>query len=142
MQGAVPGHKYVFKLDNAAGVLVDLSQYTPKGALGISQEVYDVTTADGSASRGSMLGLKGGDEFTIEFLYHDDLEAILAAVYALTTGASQTYEYGPNTSAAGKPRYTGECFLMRYQLDNAVGGPATMNATFKMTGTQTRNTWP
>ena len=141
MQGAVAGHKFVFKLDNAAGTLVDLSQYSPKGSLGISQETYDTTTADGSASRGSMLGLKGGDEFTIDFLYHQDLETILAAIYALNTGASQTYEYGPDTNTTGKPKYTGECFLMRYQLDNAVGGPATMNATFKMTGTQTRTTW-
>ena len=142
MEGAVAGHKYVFKLDNAAGALQNLSQYSPKGAIGISQETYDTTTADGSASRGSMLGLKGGDEFTIEFLYHATLEAHLSAVYALTTGVSQTYEYGPDTETAGKPKYTGECFLMRYQLDNAVGGPATMNATFKMTGAQTRGVWP
>jgi hypothetical protein len=141
MNNAVAGHKMVFKLDNAAGTLVDLSQYSPKGSLGVSQETYDTTTCDGSASRGFMLGLKGGDEFTIDFLYHNTLETHLQAVYALTTGVSQTYEYGPEGLTGGTPKYTGECYLMRYQLDNAVGGPATMNATFKMTGAQSRTTW-
>lgn len=142
MQGGTPGHRFVFKLDNAAGVLTSLNEYSPKGGLGISQETYPTDTADGSASHSSMLGLKGGDEFTIEFLYHATLEAILAAIYALNTGASQTYEYGPEGSTAAMPKYTGECYLMRYQLDTAVGGPATMNATFKMTGAQTRTVWP
>lgn len=141
MNGAVAGHKLVFKLDNAAGSLTDLSQYIPKGGLGVSQETYDTTTCDGSASRGFMLGLKGGDEFTMEFLYHNTLEGILSAIYALTTGVSQTYEYGPEGSTATFPKYTGECFLKSYNLENAVGGPATMNATFQMTGAQSRTTF-
>lgn len=141
MQGATPGQKMVFKLDNAAGALVDLSQYSPKGAMSRTQEMYVTDTADGSGSKSVIPGLKGGQTFQIDFLYHEDLDDILGAVFDLTTGASQSYEWGPEGSTAGKPKYTGECFLVSYNHENSVGSVATMNATFQQSGAQSRTAW-
>ncbi len=137
MQGAVSGRRYAFLLDNAAGALVALNSYSPKGGINLSQDTYDTTTADGSDSKSSMLGLRDGNEFTIEFLYHIDVWTHLTAIRALTTGVSQTYQFGPEGSTTGKPRVTGECFLKSFALDSPVGEKTTMNATFIQTGAQT-----
>lgn len=143
MQGAVAGNKLVFKLDNSVGALVDLSSYITRCSIPIVQDTHDVTTADGSASKSSMLGLKGGAEFTVEFLFHDDLFTHLAAVYNLTTNVTQSYEYGPNTSTSGKAKFSGECYLKAWNPDSpgSTGAPTTMTATFIQSGTQTVGTW-
>lgn len=143
MQGAVSGNKLVFKLDNAAGTLVDLSQYITRCSIPVVQDTHDTNTADGSSHKTSMLGLKGGAEFTVDFLFHDDLFTHIAAVYNLSTGASQSYEYGPNTSTAGKAKFSGECFLKTWSPDSpgGTGAPTTMTATFQQHGTQTIGTW-
>lgn len=141
MQGAVSGRRYAFILDNAAGVPTPLNQYSPKGGISLSQETYDTTTADGSDSKSSMLGLRDGQEFTIEFLYHIDLWTMLTAIRALTTGDPQTYQFGPEGSTAGKPRVTGECFLKSFAVDSPTGEKTTMNATFIQTGAQTTDTF-
>lgn len=140
MLGAVVG-KMTFKLDNAAGSLVDLSQYSPKGSISKTRDQLNSDTFDGSISHSFTPGLRDGSEFTIDFLYHATAFAHLKAVDELTTGASQTYEYGPEGSTAGFPKLTGECFLKSFNLDSAVGNIVTMNATFVQTGAQTWGTF-
>lgn len=140
MQGAVVG-KMAFKLDDAAGVLQDLSQYSPKGSIGKTRDQLNSDTFDGSISHSFTPGLRDGNEFTIDFLYHATAFAHLKAVDELTTGASQTYEYGPEGSASTKPKLTGECYLKSFNLDSSVANIVTMNAVFVQTGTQTWGTF-
>lgn len=140
MLGAVVG-KMCFKLDNAAGTLVDLSQYSPKGSISKGRDMLNSDTFDGSVSHSTTPGLRDGQEFTIDFLYHTTAFAHLKAVDELTTGVSQTYEYGPEGSTAGLPKLTGECFMKSFNLDSSVANIVTMNATFQQTGAQTWGTF-
>lgn len=140
MLGAVVG-KMTFKLDNAAGTLVDLSQYSPKGSIGKTRDQLNSDTFDGSVSHSFTPGLRDGNEFTIDFLYHATAFAHLKGVDELTTGVSQTYEYGPEGSTTGNPKLTGECFMKSFNFDASAGAIVTMNAVFVQTGAQSWGTF-
>ena len=140
MLGAVVG-KMAFKLDDSAGALQDLSTYSPKGSISKGRDMLNSDTFDGSVSHSTTPGLRDGQEFTIDFLYHATAFAHLKGVDELTTGVSQTYEYGPEGSGSGKPKLTGECFLKSFNLDSSVAAIVTMNAVFVQTGAQTWGTF-
>lgn len=135
----VHGKDTAFKLDNAAGSLTDLSAYSPKVGISRPQEVHDVTTF-GATARAFALGLKDGDDIVVEFIYDNALEVILNAINALTTGASQTFEYHPEGTASGKPKYSGECFLKNYSVASDVGDMLKITATLQKTGAVTHAT--
>jgi len=138
MQGGVVG-KAVFKLDNAAGTLVDLSQWAIKVPAPKTRDMLNSDTLDGSASHSTTPGLRDGQEFTVDFLYHPTPWAQLVAVDALDN-TSLTYESSPEGTTAGKPKLSGECFLKSFNTDSNVGSITTMNATFVQSGAQTWGT--
>lgn len=135
MQGGVVG-KAIFKLDNASNVLVDLSQWAIKVPGPKTRDMLNSDTLDGSSSHSTTPGLRDGQEFTVDFLYHPTPWAQLAAVDALDN-TSLTYESGPEGGATGKPKLAGECYLKSFNTDSGVGNIVTMSATFIQTGAQT-----
>lgn len=127
--------KAVFKLDDAAGNLIDLSAWVVRlPPLRKTRDMLNSDTLDGSVSHSTTPGLRDGREFTVHFLYHPTPFAQLAAVDALD-GTTLTYEAGPEGSAAGKPKLTGECYLKFFNPDSG------LSATFIQTGTQTWSTF-
>ncbi|HEX5704875.1 MAG TPA: hypothetical protein VFX97_16880 [Pyrinomonadaceae bacterium] len=140
MPTPVHGTNTVVKLDNAAGSLTAITDYIVKvGPFGRPQETHDVTTL-GNTSKNFMLGLKDGDQISIECIYDNALETILAAINALTTGASQSFEIHPEGTATGKPKYSVETFLANYNIDSSVNAPIGISITLQKTGAVTRGT--
>lgn len=134
MQGGVVG-KGKFKLDNASNVLVDLSEWATNVPALKQRDMLNSDTLDGSASHSTTPGLRDGQEFTVEFLYHQTPLDHLKAVDALDN-TTLTYESSPEGTASGKPKLSGECYLKTFNVNAPVGNITTMTATFIQTGAQ------
>ena len=52
-----------------------------------------------------------------------------------------SFEYGPEGSASGRIKYTGECIMTSYEVSAAVGDAVQASADFQVTGAITRGTW-
>jgi len=138
MNGAIVG-KAKFKLHNASAVLTDLSDWLVKISAPNARDMLNSDTFDGSGSHGFTPGLRGGQEFTAEFLWHTTPFAVLSGVDALDN-TSLLYETSPEGTASGKPKLSGQCYLKAFNPDASVGAIATMTATFQQTGAQTWGT--
>ena len=132
-----PGKGQVFKIDNAAGSLQDVSTYLtdidfPEEAdteetttLGKNAKTYLVTLTDATIS--------------VEGKWDATADAIFAGIVGHAT--TKTFEYGPQGGTAGKVRYTGECICTKYQLKGSVGGVEEFTAEFQCSDTVTRDTY-
>lgn len=123
--------KPAFLLDDASGGLVDLSQWVIHVSIPKGHDTLPTDTFDGSISHSATPGLRGGNEFTVDFLYHPTPFSHLVAI-DLLDNTTLTYESGPKGSASGKPKLTGECCLVAFNLPEN----GTITATFIQTGTQ------
>jgi hypothetical protein len=56
--------------------------------------------------------------------------------------ATSTFEYGPEGSAAGKVKFTGECWLETYTVDAKVTDKVPFQATLKLDGVVTTTVYP
>lgn len=136
------GKVQVFKIDNAAGALTDLSAFItdvgfPREAdaeevttLGKNAKVYKVTLTDATISVEGKWDGAGASS----------VDTVLSGIFG--QDATSTFEYGPGGSAAGDIRYTGECYLTSYEPSGAVGGVVEFTAEFQCSDTITRNTYP
>ncbi len=136
----VHGRITVFKLEDAAEAMQDLTSYSPKVDFSRVQELLDVTTF-GNTSKVWLPGYKDGDDITVELIYDPTPAAQLNAIMALTTGATQGFEYGPEGSASGKVKYSGECFLMSFKVNSAVNAATTISVTLRKSGAVTVGTY-
>lgn len=135
------GKSAVFKLDNAAGSLVDLTTYINNVDFPRDADLLETTTL-GATSRTYIAGFLNA---TVELQGYWDgaataIDEHLAAILAHAN--TQTFEYGPEGSASGKVRYTGECRCVKYQNATSVDGVANWSGSLQVTGAITRNTWP
>lgn len=121
------------KLDNAAASLTTISTYIEKIGFARPQDVHGVDTL-GITSHAFMLGLKDGDDITLECKYDNALLVILNAINALTTGATQTFEYHPEGTGSGTPKFSVETFLKNYAFDSSVNAPVGISITLQKTG--------
>lgn len=136
------GKGQVFKIDNSAGTLTDISASLtdvsfPREAdaeevttLGKNAKVYKVTLTDATLT---VEGKWDGDGAS-------SVDAVLSGILGLD--ASKTFEYGPGGSANGDVKYTGECFLMSYETSGSVGGVVEFSAEFQCSDTITRTVYP
>lgn len=128
-----------FFLDNSAGTLIDLSAYVDHVDVPEDQEMHDTTTF-GKNARTFLPGLRSGT-VSISGKWDTVIEAHMAGLLALQTGASATFEYGPEGNTTGNRRITGECFLTKYEPPAQVDGVTPFTAEFQVTDTITRNTY-
>jgi hypothetical protein len=54
---------------------------------------------------------------------------------------SLSFEYGPEGSASGRIKYTGECICTSYEPGSPVGDVVTYSAEYQITGPVTRGTY-
>lgn len=135
-----PGKGQVFKVDNSAGTLTDISAYlTDVGfprevdteevtTLGKNAKVYLVTLSDGTIS---LEGKWDGAALA--------LDAILSGI--LGQAATVSFEYGPGGSSTGDVKYTGEAILTSYEPSGSVGGAVEFSAELQCSDTVTRSTY-
>lgn len=139
----VHGKNSVIKVDNAAGVLTDISAVTNSVDLPRSVDTAD-TSHFGTSAKEYIVGLNDGT-VSISGLYDPAVDATLSAsVDAVIAGtlASATVEYSPAglPASATKPKYTLEVLWTSYSVSGGVGDPISFKLEGQRTGPTTRAT--
>ena len=131
------GKSTVFKVDNAAGTLTDISNTLTDVSFPQTIETAE-TTSFGSSAKTYIVGLS---DSTVSASGNFDatVDAHLAGIAG--QAATVSFEYGPEGSTAGQVKYTGEAILTSYEKSGAVGDVVTYSAEFQVTGAVTRGTW-
>ena len=134
------GKGQVFKVDNSAGTLTDISAFlTDVGfprevdteevtTLGKNAKVYIVTLTDATISiEGKWDGAASALDVTLSGI--------------LGQAATVSFEYGPGGSATGDVKYTGEAILTSYEPSGSVGGAVEFSAELQVSDAVTRSTY-
>ena len=135
---AVPhGKDTDWRLDNAAASLIDLSAYTD--SVDFPQEVDEAeTSVFGLSSKAFIVGLQS-TSISIGGPFDPTLDAHMNGI--ISTSATKGFQYGPQGDTASQRKYTGECFLTRYNPNSGVGDAARWTAELRVTGDVTRGTY-
>jgi hypothetical protein len=131
------GKSAVFKVDNAAGSLTDISNTANSVAFPREAETTE-TTSFGSSDRSYVIGFKNAT-ISVEGTFDATVDAHLAGI--LGQDASVSFEYGPEGSTATFTKYTGEAFMTSYETSAGVGDVVTYSAEFQITGGVTRGAY-
>lgn len=133
------GKNSVFKIDNAAGSLTDISAYLTDVDMPQSIKTAETTTF-GAAAETFIAGIKGGT-ISITGQFDPAVDAILAGILGgITGGGTASFEYDPVGVVTPNPKYTGECLETAYNTKGAIGGAVTFTASFQISGAITRGT--
>lgn len=140
------GNLAVFQLDSGAGTLVDLSAYM-NSIDGVPGGIDNAdTTTFGDTAHVITPGLKEAAKVQIAGPYDPALNTHMTTLWnnggGLTAGnASLSFEYGPNGSTSGNPKYTGECFLTNYAVTSKPDAPNEWKAELTVTNGVTLGTY-
>jgi predicted secreted protein len=133
------GKNAVFKVDNAAGTLTNISTYLTDVSLPRSIETAETTTF--AVTGGSKTYVTGLNDATITTSGKFDPTVDAHLVGIIGQDATVSFEYGPTGSDTGKVKFTGECILTKYDLASPVGDVVTFSADFQISGQVTRGTY-
>jgi hypothetical protein len=127
-----------FKLDNAAGSLVDISAYIDSiSGITNTTDMLDTTTF-GAASKTFAGGLRNGDTISLSGKWDSTLNTQLSALLGLAT--SSTFEYSPAGTSGGLVKISGECFVASYEVSSSVADLVTFSVSLQITGAVTFGT--
>lgn len=137
------GKGAAFALDNAVGVITDLSTFLDEVSFPSSIETGETTTfqSPGSAKtyvpglRDATFSLSGKFDPTFDSL----VEGVISAQAA--GSASADFEYGPAGSAAGAVKYSGSAWVTGYDISTPVADVVTVSVDLQVTGQVTRGTF-
>ncbi len=123
--GKKSGKSADFKLDNAAGSLIDLSTYFKDIQLSNDVETFDVTAFQSSA-KDYLVGFTDGKISGNGFSNGTLIAHMLAVQAALSAGTlvSATFNWGPEGTTTGNPKLTGECLVTKFGPNSKAGGAA------------------
>ena len=137
MGTAVHGKKTVVKVDNASNVLTDISNQCKN--LDFNEDVdLAESTAFQDTDKTFVVGFKD-NKFTLQGNWSSTLDAHLGTV--LGQDATLSFELGPEGSASGKVKYTGEAYLVKFQKTGSIGAVNSFSAEFQVSGAVTRGTY-
>ena len=131
------GKSTVFKVDNNAGSLTDISNTLTDVSFPQSVDTAE-TSAFGSSAKSYIVGLTDST-LSISGNFDATVDAHLAAIVGKADSVS--FEYGPEGSTAGFVKYTGEALLTSYEKSGAIGDVVTYSAEFQVTGAITRGAY-
>ena len=131
------GKSTVFKVDNNAGSLTDISNTLTDVSFPQSVDPAE-TSAFGSSAKSYIVGLTDST-LSISGNFDATVDAHLAAIVGKADSVS--FEYGPEGSTAGMVKYTGEALLTSYEKSGAIGDVVTYSAEFQVTGAITRGAY-
>lgn len=103
-----------------------------------TRDLPEANVFNQGGAKSFVAGLSEG-EFGVELMWDATVDAHLNGLVDYTTAIS--FQYGPDGSTSGKPKYTGSCFLTNLSAPATVGDVKTFSATFKPTGAITRSTF-
>lgn len=134
----VLGRSSVFRLDNSAGSIQDISSWlTDISGVNNTTAMYDSTTM-GDTSVEFFPGLRNGDTITLTGNWSATANTHFTGLLGLST--SSTWEYNPAGTGVGTPKVSGEAFLASFAVTSAVGDLVKFTATLQMTGAVTWGT--
>lgn len=125
-----------------AWVLKDMSQYlTETSGLPGERETSDSTTF-GDAGRERLDSIENGT-FRIAGFFDDQADSGPDAVLGplLTNTEQEPFEYGPSGNASGDERYSGFCWIRRYELTARVAELVGFTAEAEVHGQVTRGSY-
>ena len=131
------GKSTVFKVDNNAGSLTDISNTLTDVSFPQSVDTAE-TSAFGSSAKSYVVGLSDAT-LSVSGNFDATVDAHLAAIVGKADSVS--FEYGPEGSTAGFVKYTGEALMTSYEKSGAIGDVVTYSAEFQVTGAITRGTY-
>ena len=131
------GKSTVFKVDNNAGSLTDISNTLTDVSFPQSVDTAE-TSAFGASAKSYIVGLTDST-LSISGNFDATVDAHLAAIVGKADSVS--FEYGPEGSTATFVKYTGEAFLTSYEKSGAIGDVVTYSAEFQITGAITRGAY-
>jgi hypothetical protein len=131
------GKSTVFKVDNAAGTLTNISDTLTDVSFPQSVDTAETSTF-GSSAKSYVVGLTDST-LSVAGNFDATVDTHLAGV--LGQAASLSFEYGPEGSTAGYVKYTGEAYLTSYEKSGAIGDVVSYSAEFQVTGAITRGTY-
>ena len=131
------GKSTVFKVDNNAGSLTDISNTLTDVSFPQSVDTAE-TSAFGSSAKSYVVGLSDAT-LSVSGNFDATVDAHLAAIVGKADSVS--FEYGPEGSTATFVKYTGEAILTSYEKSGAVGDVVTFSAEFQVTGAVTRGAY-
>lgn len=138
MSNAVHGRLGVFKVDDSGGTLRDISNHVNKITLNRDAPEIDVTTFQDTAR--SYIADFDGAEINIEGNANSTVMGYLHPIVGQT--ATVSFEYGPEGSATGKRKMTGEAVCTGVTEDTApVGTQVKFTAKFRVFGAITFGTY-
>jgi len=131
------GKSTVFKVDNNAGSLTDISNTLTDVSFPQSVDTAE-TSAFGASAKSYVVGLTDAT-ISVSGNFDATVDAHLAAIVGKADSVS--FEYGPEGSTATYTKYTGEALLTSYEKSGAIGDVVTYSAEFQVTGAVTRGTY-
>ena len=131
------GKSTVFKVDNNAGTLTDISNTLTDVSFPQSVDTAE-TSAFGASAKSYVVGLTDAT-LSVSGNFDATVDAHLAAIVGRADSVS--FEYGPEGSTATFVKYTGEALLTSYEKSGAIGDVVTYSAEFQVTGAITRGAY-
>lgn len=129
-------------LEDAAGVLRVISDFCDNITQDRDWDMDDATTM-GLEDKVFIPGLGGA---TLSLAGKWDSLAVAGPDVVLNgLGGHETsagFEYGPEGNTAGTVKYSGECFLSKYQVSSPLEGIVKFSATLQVTGPVARGVFP
>ena len=134
------GKDLVFKCDNAAAALQQITGVSDVQGLPGSYATDDVTAAGDDGTK-TVVGLPD-NTFTVTGPFDDTATTGSNTVFSGLPGlaATQSFEYYPAGSTAGYPKYSGEARCTEYTVDASVKSAIRYKATFHVEGKVTTGT--
>jgi len=135
------GNDLVFKLDNQAGSLKDISAFVKSvDGLPAEHDMGDVTTG-GSAGYKWLRGLPKAT-ITLECVFDDAADSAWDIVKDFKTDtATRSFEFGPAGLTAGFIKVTGELDIVDVKLPVKATDPLTFTIKANLSGADTIGVW-
>lgn len=138
----IHGKKSVFKVDNSAGTLTDISAFCEEVSLSRDIETAEVTTFGDDAKE----YITGLTDATISVSGKFDagnasaVDPVLSGILGAASTVSWAYRVNSASTSSTNPEYQGEAILTSYEVSGTVGDAVTFSAEFQCSGTITRAT--
>lgn len=138
-----PGYKAYIGLDNAAGVVQDVSAFHDNFDFpqGVDVLVYD---AFGSAVKRRGPGLSGGDVVSLsgplDVTLHSQIAAMLGT-QAASPGSTFSLLFGPGGSVSGQVKQSAEVFISNYTTRSTTSGRSEFACQLQVDAAVSNSTW-
>jgi len=129
-----------FRLDDSAGSLIDISNQCNNVDLTNAVESFDVTAFQ-DTGKAYLVGFSDGKFSVSGFANGTIIAHLMGLVATAGSGTTRSFQWGPEGTTSGNPKFTGECFVTSFKTDSKVNAPNTFQLDLQVTGAITATTY-